>query len=198
MEAVMQQVYVLLGKRLSHDSYLAKKGSDPNAWALHPDAQLRVDALAAISRQAPVDLLICSGGETAGFGLPSEAYSLSRGFLASDFGPRCPKILLDEESLNTTENALYVKKLLVGVQYFTLHVITSGYHAARVKEIFLAQHINIEVLPAEDVVGNLVPERKAEMLRYKKSLHVRAERVREWVSRMLPKGFLTKLAHFFR
>lgn len=194
----MHQVYVLLGKRLSHERYLRAKGDNPNAWALHPDAQLRVDALAAICREAPVDLLVCSGGETAGFGLPSEAYSLSRGFLSSDFGPRCPKILLDEESLNTAENAQCVKRLLLDVQYFTLHIVTSGYHVARVKKIFAAQHLNIEVLSAEDVVANLVPERRAEMLTYKKSLHVRLERIREWVSRRLSPRLLTKLAHYFR
>lgn len=194
----MQQVYVLLGKRLGREEYLHAVSKSGCRVALHPDAQLRVDALAAISRESPVDLVVCSGGRTAGGALPSEARSLALSVELADYGPRLPRFLLDEESLNTNENAERIKALLEKTQYFTLHVITSGYHAKRVDEIFRTHHLNIEVLPAEDIIARLIPERKEEMRRYKASFRFRMEQLREWVSRMLPKQLLTILAHLVR
>lgn len=194
----MRQVYVVLGKRLTPEKYLEVKSKDPGATALHVDAQLRVDALAAICRQAPVDLVIFSGGATAGFGLPTEAHSLWTKFLRADYGSHRPAILLEDESLNTVENAANVQRMVERVQYFVLHVITSGYHVQRAREIFQKQGLHVEVLAAEDVVANLITSRKAEMRQYKKSFRVWGERLREWVARKLPRRFLTSISHAYR
>jgi uncharacterized SAM-binding protein YcdF (DUF218 family) len=187
-------VYVVLGKRLSRKEYL----STDEEVAVHPDALLRVEALAAISRESPIDIAVFTGGTTAGDDLPSEAESMLFHYLGLDHGPVTPRCICERKARSTAENAACVKSALKDVQYLTVHVITNGYHAERARKIFLAAGFNVVVLVAEEVIGMFAPERKAEMEQYKESFHVRFERVREWCILRLPTRLSAWLASWYR
>ncbi len=178
----MHFVYVVLGKRLSRKVYL----NTTEEVALHPDAMIRVEALAMISRESPIDIAVFTGGKTAGDDLPSEAESMLFHYLGFPHGPVTPRCICERSARNTRENAIGVKCALKDVQYLTVHVITNRYHMNRVQKIFKSAGLNVVVLSAEDVIANIDPSRKEEMLRYKRSLPVRMEQCKEWIIEHLP------------
>lgn len=194
----MHFVYVVLGKRLSRKEYLAAQIREEDGFALHPDARLRVEALAAIACESAVDVVVFSGGCTAGDDLPSEAESMLQAFLDADHGPRTPRCLCELGAESTVENAEGAKRLLRNVPCLTIHVITSGYHVERARKIFLAAGCNVVVIAAEEIIGMMVPARKEEMRRYKQSLHVQIEMIKEWCARHFPERFTRKLAAILR
>lgn len=79
------------------------------------------------------DLIIMSGGYTTSEKF-SEAEIMKR--FALDMGVPPHKILLEEKSTNTVENAIYINELAGGNNIDSLIVVTSPYHLMRTRIIF--------------------------------------------------------------
>jgi uncharacterized SAM-binding protein YcdF (DUF218 family) len=62
--------------------------------------------------------------------------------IASKYGIPYEKILIEEESKRTIENALYSKRLIEKMEVEEINVISDSPHIARVKKIFSSQFKN--------------------------------------------------------
>jgi uncharacterized SAM-binding protein YcdF (DUF218 family) len=93
--------------------------------------------------------LIFSGGKTAGLDFPSEAKAM-RDFLILKF-PNFPKekIILEDISMDTLQNAQEVKKIADSMNLKTLMVMTTPEHFARSKMLFKKEGMDVDMINSE-------------------------------------------------
>ncbi|KKU52748.1 MAG: hypothetical protein UX74_C0009G0026 [Parcubacteria group bacterium GW2011_GWA2_47_10b] len=127
-----------------------EKDSPEHGFHLSQDGKMRVLAAVEMYKAGLVDKIIFTGGKASGEQYPSDAESMRRYFLKKY--PDIPedKIILEEESLNTQENAEGVGAILekYGIQNAAL--LTNSYHLDRAKKIFENQGIEVSGFPAEE------------------------------------------------
>jgi uncharacterized SAM-binding protein YcdF (DUF218 family) len=92
-------------------------------------------------------VVIVSGGPYGVEGLPTEAEYLRRRLLA--WGVEPERIVLEDRSLNTRENALYTGALARERGYRTLLVVTSAFHLPRARGCFEAAGVEADYLPVD-------------------------------------------------
>ena len=111
------------------------------------EAAERVTAIAELARRYPAARLLYSGGTGNLFGGPSEADFVTP--LLESFGIARERILLENRSRNTAENALFSKALANPKPGERWLVVTSAYHMPRAMGIFRDAGFTVEAYPVD-------------------------------------------------
>lgn len=117
----------------------------------------RCDAAAAAADAFPETILVCSGGAT-GRNNPDQhtEAGLMRDYLVKDCGIDAARIFIDEQALNTAENAINTFDILRSQNIATMTIITSAYHQRRAQALYnaLAALYRQEYDYRAEIVGN--------------------------------------------
>lgn len=122
----------------------------PNAVRPWPDLNGAADRLwhaAALYRAGKAGLIVLSGGVTSHTGVVSEAAAMAA--VLRDLGVPQEIMLLEEESLNTGQNAEKVRELLGGLGIERILLVTSTLHMARAELEFRRQGFDVAAAPAD-------------------------------------------------
>lgn len=123
---------------------------------------------------------ILSGGYLSE-GLPSEAAYLQRELVAWGIAPE--RLLLDERSKNTHENAVQTAALVSKHGFRTVLMVTSAFHMQRAKGCFNAVSLAVDTLPVDFRLRAL--ERSSARLPRAEYLGESAQAVREYAGRLI-------------
>lgn len=121
--------------------------------------------------------VIVSGGSLGVPGLPTEAE-----FLASqlvEWGVPREQIILEDQALNTRQNALFTQAIVEQQGLSSLLVVTSAFHLPRAMGCFRAVGLKVDGLPVDYRVRN--PGRDPNVLPRAEYLWNTSRVVREWV-----------------
>ena len=128
------------------------------------------------------DLLIFSGGRTAGPDRPSEAramYAYMRRFFSEEQIPE-EAVILEETSIDTAANAEHVHDILRHHGVEAVVLVTTRSHAPNARRLFINRGIAVRALSvSEDVVGRRSHGHAGFTRRYKRSRRARMERAKE-------------------
>jgi uncharacterized SAM-binding protein YcdF (DUF218 family) len=145
----------------------------------------RMNALAAaeLSRRLDVEAVILSGGRTAGPEHPSEA-ALMLTYLQRH-GPIPTRIVLEEQSIDTFDNAEHVRAILADRLHCAIYLATVDAHLPAAVTSFEANGLRpTAVYPSELLLLSRSPHHAAFVRRYRRSGRAILDRVRERI-RML-------------
>lgn len=122
------------------------------------DSRLRAIAAGIIASEGKASELIFSGGKTSGQEYPSEAEAM-RDYLLVRFPElRDFPITLDEESIDTSQNAEFTSKVMKDKGLESALLITNEYHMLRSSRNFERKKVDVEPLPAEEVIEGADPK----------------------------------------
>lgn len=163
----MFDALVVLGKNIGVGWNREKIRKTPHF--LSDRSELSVYAAGFLFKTGNFNKIIFSGGKTAGIDFPSEALSM-KVFLLKEF-PEIPesKIILEENSFDTKENAAETNKILKDLELNQIIVLTTNEFARRAKMVFGKAGIKTEILKANDELKKLSPQ-TYEKFKYKKNL----------------------------
>ncbi len=116
---------------------------------LHPDLGLAADRVwhaARLHKAGKAPIVVLSGGPGWARKEDKQPESEAMGVFLEDLGVPKSDIVLESESRNTYENALYTKRLLDARGKKTILLVTSALHMRRAKAIF--DSFGLEVIPA--------------------------------------------------
>jgi uncharacterized SAM-binding protein YcdF (DUF218 family) len=119
-------------------------GATPERRAWNDNVE-RVIAVEQVLRLGQAKVAVLSGGSNGG--KRSEADLLAEQL--KDWGVAPERLLLEGESKNTRENALFTKKLLEGRGAQRVLLVTSAHHLRRAKECFNAVGLKVDTLPVD-------------------------------------------------
>ncbi|NVJ93525.1 MAG: YdcF family protein [Methylocystaceae bacterium] len=111
------------------------------AGSASPTMKRRVKAACLLSQKKAAHLLV-SGGVTCPGVLKSEAQVMAA--LAKEFGLEDKRVLIEDRSCNTLENAAFSKKILDRENFKTVYVVSDCYHLTRAKMAFQAVGVKAE------------------------------------------------------
>lgn len=111
------------------------------------EAAERVTAIADLARRYPAARILYSGGTGNLFGGPSEADFVAP--VLESFGIARERILLENRSRNTAENALFSKELANPKPGERWLVVTSAHHMPRAMGIFRYAGFAVEAYPVD-------------------------------------------------
>ncbi len=163
----MFDALVVLGKNIGIGWTREKIRKTPNF--LSDRSELSVFATGLLFKTGNFNKIIFSGGKTAGVDFPSEARAM-KDFLLKEF-PEIPgdKIILEENSFDTIENATEVKKILKDIGINQTIGLTTNEFAKRAKMVFKKEGLRIDFLKVNDALKRLSPE-TYEKHKYKKNV----------------------------
>lgn len=120
---------------------------------LRVETKLTALATVAYFKKGVGEKIIFSGGHTKGKDKPSEARVMFD-FVKQHFPEiSLADIILEEKSVDTADNAFWVKKILP--QDAKIILITTSYHLPRSKKIFKNYSVLVdEAIPAEKILQN--------------------------------------------
>jgi uncharacterized SAM-binding protein YcdF (DUF218 family) len=104
------------------------------------------------------DKIIFSAGKTAGRNVPSEAQAMSDFLLLKFPGFPKDKIIKEEISVDTLQNAEEIKKIADTQNIKTLLVLTTPEHVKRTKMLFKKEGLNVDVEGSDEILSRLSPE----------------------------------------
>ncbi len=121
-------------------------------------AQFSVIAGGVLFNSSNFSHIIFSGGKTAGIDFPSEAKAMSD-FLILNF-PDFPKekIILEDISKDTVQNAQEVKKIADKLNLKHLMVMTTPEHFARSKMLFKKEGMDVTMISSSEVLKKQAPD----------------------------------------
>lgn len=121
-------------------------------------AELSVMAGGTLFQTGNFDKIIFSAGKTAGKNYPSEAEAMSK-FLLLHF-PDIPKdkIILEDISRDTLENASEVKKIADKLEIKSMLILTTPEHVMRSKMLFKKEGMDVEVKASSEILKDLSPQ----------------------------------------
>lgn len=167
------QALVLLGGGVSPPS---GKAADINLGA----AADRVWYAARLFHAGKAPLLLLSGGSDPQRHAFSEARAMA--IFLQDLGVPAPALVLEEDSRNTLENAVFCAKLLKarGIRHVLL--VTSALHMPRALALFSAQGLQVEPAPTDFEADSLPPGALA-WLPDAEALDGSGRAMKEWVGK---------------
>ena len=167
------QALVLLGGGVSPPS---GKAADINLGA----AADRVWYAARLFHAGKAPLLLLSGGSDPQRHAFSEARAMA--VFLQDLGVPAPALVLEEDSRNTLENAVFCAKLLKarGIRHVLL--VTSALHMPRALALFSAQGLQVEPAPTDFEADSLAPGALA-WLPDAEALDGSGRAMKEWVGK---------------
>ncbi len=146
---------VVLGKNVGYFGSKNKIRRSKNF--LSRKSEVNVIAAGLIMKNNISDNLIFSGGRTAGKDYPSEAEAMKR-FLLEKF-PEISKdsLLLEEESMDTKQNAQFSKKIIETNGFSNIAFLTTSSHIPRSKKLFGKIGLNIDSISSQEIVKEFDP-----------------------------------------
>lgn len=127
----------------------AEEGKTPH---LSLEAKMRVMACGILASNDKIKQAIFSGGHTLGEKLPSEAEVMKKYFQTTFPELKDFPILLEDDSYDTSENAIFTKDILNSHDINTAFTITSDFHIKRAQKLFSEFGIKTYPLSAEGLV----------------------------------------------
>lgn len=162
-------------------------GGAKEGFRFHLSMESKMTSLAAgeMLKAGLADIVIFSGGKTAGKDLPSEAKALWD-YTKSKY-PDIPeeKIVIEEESFDTIGAAEKVYDILEKFKLKNVALLTIGFHLPRSEKIFTNYGIKVHGIPSEEVLRNRSPDYQRFLERYLSSSRVRTEKIKEAILRGL-------------
>ncbi len=116
------------------------------------ESHMRARAAAELIKQGAVSKVILSGGHTAGMDQPSEAqgmFDLIKRYLGRE-GTVEPEFILEEQSIDTGQNAAKVQELLERMNIEHAIILTSASHVQRARQLFTNYGVSAEGISAEE------------------------------------------------
>jgi uncharacterized SAM-binding protein YcdF (DUF218 family) len=156
----------------------------PNAVRPWPDLNGAADRLwyaATLYHAGKAGLIVLSGGITSHTGEVSEAAAMA--VVLRDLGVPEAFMLLEEESLNTRENAENAGKLLSGPGVDQILLVTSAMHMARAELEFRRQGFAVTAAPTDYSIEPLTGWRN--YLPSTAALDGNASAFKEWLGRLV-------------
>lgn len=148
----------------------------------------KMNALGAgeMLRNNIVDKVIISGGKTAGQEKESEAKAIFD-FIEKEYPEiRKTSVILEEESIDTVENAKIIAELLKKNNISgPVALMAIGYQLDRAKTLFESQGVSVKGFPSESQLISRNSHYKKFLEDYNKSLKVRLHQVKESIMRGL-------------
>lgn len=124
---------------------------------MQPELMGRCDAAAAMARSFPNTILVCSGGAT-GDNNPDKhtEAGMMKDYLVEHCGIDAGRIFIDENAMNTAENAFNTLKILRKQGVKTMTIVTSAYHQRRGQMLYhvMAQRYKKQYDFSVEIVGN--------------------------------------------
>ena len=167
-------------------------------WKCYPPKNHKVDFIIELSVESKLsalaagqlyilgmaDVLLFSGGKTAGKEWPSEAMAMWH-YTKNNF-KNIPNeaVMLEEKSFDTDGNAVEVKKILDGMNSENILLLAIGYHLPRSEKIFKHFGIEFTSFTSEEIVKKYLPEHNNLLNEFRKSFRVKIELVREFLFRI--------------
>lgn len=160
-------IVIALGYKLQQQEANCTSSSSGNAFSpAHPILTSRVDKTRDVLRCNRGERVVVFSGNGSANGGSTEARIMEDIFEASYDSASTNSnvcglcIKLEEESTNTVENSLFIRRMLLADGILTtnqtLHIVSSRFHQTRVRLIF--DHVFSETLEyhsADDIVDNL-------------------------------------------
>ena len=122
---------------------------------MQPELKARCEAAAAVAREFPNAILVCSGGAT-GDNNPQKhtEAGLMKAYLTEECGIEASRIYTDEQAMTTQENAVNTLKILQANGVRSMTIVTSSYHQRwgqavynALAELYRQQHgYSVEIL----------------------------------------------------
>lgn len=118
-----------------------------NQWELNHAAEREL-ALLALARRFPDAQLVFTGGSGRLLDQDHKEAAIAKSMYA-DLGLDLDRLILESESRNTYENALFSKRLVEPVEDESWWLITSAYHMPRALGAFCAQQWSVQPYPVD-------------------------------------------------
>ncbi len=152
----MFDALIVLGKNIGVGWTREKIRKTPHF--LSDRSELSVFAAGFLFKTGNFNKIIFSGGKTAGVEFPSEAAAMKE-FILKKF-PEIPenKIILEENSFDTIENAIEVKKIIKNLGLNQLIGLTTNEFAGRAKMVFKKEGLNLDFFKVNDELKKLSPQ----------------------------------------
>src|ERR1700741_1299105 len=121
---------------------------DPAKLQLSIESEITAEAAGTLYGNGIGDLIVFSGGFTAGQAYPSEAAKMGEALRSQFTESQIPrsKVVLEEDSYDTAENLVNAKELMSELDVDSFILLSVGYHLPRVKK--LAKLLDIPVAAA--------------------------------------------------
>lgn len=147
-------------------------------WELNRSGDRMVEGVRLALRHPDAKVLFAGGASILAPGQESEALAARR--MLIDFGIAPERIVLDEKSLNTEENARFAKELAGDTAGQTWLLVTSAFHMPRAVGLFRSVDFPVVPWPADYLASG------AEGLRFKpdqstENLAVTTIALKEWI-----------------
>ncbi len=147
-------------------------------WELNRSGDRMVEGVRLALRYPDAKVLFAGGASILAPGQESEALAARR--MLIDFGIAPERIVLDEKSLNTEENARFAKELAGDTAGQTWLLVTSAFHMPRAVGLFRSVDFPVVPWPADYLASG------AEGLRFKpdqstENLAVTTIALKEWI-----------------
>ncbi len=111
-----------------------------------PAMKRRMKTACLLSQKKSTYLLV-SGGVTGAGAVKSEAEEMAS--LAKEFGLEDKRVLIEDKSRNTLENAAFTKKILDQEKFQNIYVVSDRYHLTRATMAFQAVGVRAEYIAAD-------------------------------------------------
>lgn len=177
---------VVLGKNIGVD-YPRARIRQTKGY-LSPHSKLNVLAAGDLYAAGTTDRIIFSSGHTSGKNYPSEADAMKR-FLLERF-PEIPEeaIILEENSLDTWENAKEVKKVIKQNRFESVGLLTVEFHLERAAFLFASERIYAIPLSTDRVINDRKPKFAENYAKTRLVVREREKEKRALMVQMLPLG----------
>ncbi len=124
---------------------------------MQPELMLRCEAAAAVAREFPNTILVCSGGATGSNNPEGHTEAgLMKEYLTEQCGIDAARIYTDEQAMTTQENAVNTLKILQANGVRSITIVTSSYHQRWGESVYqaIAAVYRQQQGYAVDIIGN--------------------------------------------
>lgn len=171
----MKRIVIVLGKE-----YRRLNGKP----VLSMEAKMTAIAAGEMYKHGAVDVLIFTGGKTAGPEYPSEAEAMADYCMQRYDIPR-EAIIIESVAFDTISNARLVQKILHDNEIDSVPMLLSReYHLPRAEGIFLREGLKTARVAVENMFLIRSPRHRKLAKTYMNSLYYRAVRVKEFLLRL--------------
>lgn len=179
---------VVLGKNISEGIGDSPEDIRASRSKLSLESEINAIAAGMLYSTGACRKIIFSTGHTAGPEVPSEARAMKDYMLRHFPDISEEAVILEEESINTKQNAQEVSKIVGKHQFEHVGLLTVGYHLPRSFNEFQRAGVEVEQKFAAEDVLQLRSRRHQELIdRWHQSELVRKETNKERIARLLLK-----------
>ena len=147
---------------------------------MQPELKARCEAAAAVAREFPNAILVCSGGAT-GDNNPQKhtEAGLMKAYLTEECGIEASRIYTDEQAMTTQENAVNTLKILQANGVRSMTIVTSSYHQRWGQAVYnaLAELYRRQQGYSVEILGNYSCDIAPEVPDYRNDAQIAARQI---------------------